>query len=95
MAGVKSMLMYPRPQDIDEHLPDEHVPIGDGLSSEYAGTFEAFERLYQVEHVPMIWDKLVDKTRFVAARDRSPDVAQRNPGTRRGGRRPRIRVVTR
>ena len=27
--------------------------------------------------------------------DRSPEVAQRNPGTRRGGGRPRIRVVTR
>jgi hypothetical protein len=44
MAGVKFVLMYPRPQDIDtfEHLyQDEDVPIGDGLSSEYAGTFEA------------------------------------------------------
>jgi hypothetical protein len=50
MAGVKFVLMYPRPQDIDtfEHLyQDEDVPIGDGLSSEYAGTFEAFEKLYQ------------------------------------------------
>jgi hypothetical protein len=52
MAGVKFMLMYPRPQDIDtfEHLyQDEDVPIGDGLSSEYARTFEAFEKLYQEE----------------------------------------------
>ena len=71
MAGVKFMVMYPRPQDIDtfEHLyQDEEVPIGDGLSSEYAGTFEAFEKLYQEEHVPMILDKLVGKTRFVATR---------------------------
>ena len=71
MAGVKFMVMYPRPQDIDtfEHLyQDEDVPIGDGLSSEYAGTFEAFEKLYQEEHVPMILDKLVGKTRFVATR---------------------------
>ncbi|MDQ3582516.1 MAG: hypothetical protein M3495_13335 [Pseudomonadota bacterium] len=95
MAGVKFMVMYPRPQDIDEHLQDEDVPIGDGLSSEYARTFEAFEKLYQEEPVPMIPDKLVGKTRFVATRDRSPEVAQRNPGTRRGGGRPRIRVVTR
>jgi hypothetical protein len=67
----------------------------DGLSSEYARTFEAFEKLYQEEHVPMILDKLAGKTRFVATRDRSPDIAQRNPATRRGGGRPRIRVVTR
>ena len=71
MAGVKFMVMYPRPQDIDtfEHLyQDEDVPIGDGLSSEYAGTFEAFEKLYQEEPVPMILDKLVGKTRFVSTR---------------------------
>ena len=71
MAGVKFVVMYPRPQDIDtfEHLyQDEDVPIGDGLSSEYARTFEAFEKLYQEEHVPMILDKLVGKTRFVATR---------------------------
>ncbi len=69
MAGVKFMVMYPRPQDTDtfEHLyQDEEVPIGDGLSSEYAGTFEAFEKLYQEEPVPTILDKLVGKTRFVA-----------------------------
>ena len=98
MAGVKFVVMYPRRQDIEpfEQLyQDEDVPIGDGLSSEYARTFEAFEKLYQEEHVPMILDKLVGKTRFVATRDRSPEVAQRNPGTRRGGGRPRIRVVTR
>ena len=59
MAGVKFVVMYPRPQDIDtfEHLyQDEEVTIGDGLSSEYAGTFEAFEKLYQEEPVPMILD---------------------------------------
>ena len=98
MAGVTFMLMYPRPQHIDtfEHLyQDEDVPIGDGLSSEYTRTFEAFEKLYQEEQVPMILDKLVGKPRFVATRDRSPEVVQRNPGTRRGGRHPRIRVVTR
>jgi uncharacterized protein (TIGR02118 family) len=69
MAGVKFVLMYPRPQDIDtfEHLyQDEDVPIGHGLSSEYVGTFEAFEKLYQDEHVPMILDKLFG--RFVATR---------------------------
>jgi uncharacterized protein (TIGR02118 family) len=69
MAGVKFVLMYPRPQDIDtfEHLyQDEDVPIGNGLSSEYAATFEAFEKLYQDEHVPMILDKLFG--RFVATR---------------------------
>jgi hypothetical protein len=51
MAGVKFMVMYPRPQDTDtfEHLyQDEDVPIG--LSSEYFGTFVAFEKLYQEEH---------------------------------------------
>jgi len=71
MAGVKFMVMYPRPQDTDtfEHLyQDEDVPIGDGLSSEYFGTFVGFEKLYQEEHVPMILDKLVGKTRFVATK---------------------------
>lgn len=66
MAGVKFMLMYPRPQDIDTFEPlcqDEDVPIGDGLSSDYVGTFEAFEKLYQDEHVPMILNKLVGTTR--------------------------------
>ena len=71
MAGVKFMAMYPRPQDTDtfEHLyQDEEVPIGDGLSSEYAGIFEAFEKLYQDEPVPTILEELVGKTRFVATR---------------------------
>ncbi len=80
MAGVKFMVMYQRPQDIDtfQHLyQDEDVPIGDGLSSEYAGTFEAFEKLYQEEHVPMIPDKLVGRTRFVVTR-----VAGTSKGTR-------------
>ncbi len=78
MAGVK--FMYPRPQDIDTFellYQDEDVPIGDGLSSEYAGTFEAFEKLYQEEPVPMILGKLVGKTRFVATR-----VAGISKGTR-------------
>jgi uncharacterized protein (TIGR02118 family) len=71
MAGVKFMVMYRRPQDVDtfEHLyQDEDVPIGDGLSSEYVATFEAFEKLYQEERVPMILNKLVGTTRFVATR---------------------------
>ena len=42
--------------------------MGEGLSSEYAMTFEAFEKLHQEEHVPMIVDKLVGKTRFVATK---------------------------
>ena len=57
MASIKFMVMYPRPQDIDtfEHLyQDEEVPIGDGLSSEYAATFETFEKLYQKEHAPVV-----------------------------------------
>ena len=95
MAGVTFMLRYPHIDTFEHLYQDEDVPIGDGLSSEYARTFEAFEKLYQEEHVPMILDKLVGKTRFVATRDRSPDAAQRNPGTRRRGGRPRIRVVTR
>ncbi len=89
------MLGYPHIDTFEHLYQDEDVPIGDGLSSEYAATFEAFERLYREEHVPMILDKLVGKTRFVAPRDRSPEVAQPKPGTRRGGRLPRIRVVTR
>lgn len=71
MAGVKFMVMYPRPRDIDafEKLyQDELVPIGDGLSSEYAITFEAFEKLYQEEHVPMVVEKLIGKTRFVSTK---------------------------
>jgi hypothetical protein len=85
MAGVKFVLMYPRPQDIDtfEHLyQDEDVPIGDGLSSEYAGTFEAFEKLYQDEHVPMILDKLFGRL-----------VATRVVGTSNGARPPFYRIA--
>jgi len=87
MAGVKFMVMYPRPQDIDtfEHLyQDEDVPIGDGLSSKYVDTLEAFEKLYQEEHVPMILDKLVGKTRFVATRV---------VGTLKGARPPFYRIA--
>ncbi len=42
MAGVKFVVIYPRPTDID-----------------------AFEKLYQVEHVPMAVEKLVGKTRMM------------------------------
>jgi uncharacterized protein (TIGR02118 family) len=45
MAGVKLVVMYPRPKDI-----------------------EAFEKLYQEEHVPMAVDKLVGKTKFIATK---------------------------
>ena len=45
MAGVKMIVMYPRPNDID-----------------------AFERLYQSEHVPMAVKHLAGKTRFVATK---------------------------
>ncbi|MGH8509439.1 MAG: EthD family reductase [Gammaproteobacteria bacterium] len=45
MAGVKLIVMYPRPRDID-----------------------AFEKLYQEEHVPMAVKKLFGKTRFVATK---------------------------
>ncbi|MGH8487337.1 MAG: EthD family reductase [Gammaproteobacteria bacterium] len=45
MAGVKLIVMYPRPRDID-----------------------AFEKLYQEEHVPMVVEKLSGKTRFVATK---------------------------
>jgi hypothetical protein len=70
MADVKFMVMYPRPQDTDtfEHLyHDEDVPIGDGLSSEYFGTFVAFEALSGGARADDL-DKLVGKTRFVATR---------------------------
>ncbi|MGH8480545.1 MAG: hypothetical protein ACREXK_13500, partial [Gammaproteobacteria bacterium] len=56
MAGVKFMLRYPHIDTFEHLYQDEDLPIGDGLSSEYAGTFEAFEKLYQEEHVPMILD---------------------------------------
>lgn len=45
MAGVKLIVMYPRPRDID-----------------------AFEKVYQEEHVPMAVEKLSGKTRFVATK---------------------------
>jgi uncharacterized protein (TIGR02118 family) len=45
MAGVKMIVMYPRPKDID-----------------------AFEKLYQTEHVPMAVENLAGKTRFVATK---------------------------
>jgi uncharacterized protein (TIGR02118 family) len=45
MAGVKLVVMYPRPKDID-----------------------AFEKLYQTEHVPMAVKNLAGKTRFVATK---------------------------
>jgi hypothetical protein len=47
MAGVKLMVMYPRPKDVD-----------------------AFEKVYQKEHVPMAVEKLKGKT-FLSHR-RSP-----------------------
>jgi uncharacterized protein (TIGR02118 family) len=45
MAGVKLIVMYPRPKDID-----------------------AFEKLYQTEHVPMAVEKLAGKTKLVATK---------------------------
>jgi len=45
MAGVKLIVMYPRPKDID-----------------------AFEKLYQSEHVPMAVQKLAGKTKLVASK---------------------------
>lgn len=45
MAGVKLVVMYPRPKDI-----------------------EAFEKVYQSEHVPMAVKNLAGKTRFVATK---------------------------
>ena len=45
MAGVKFIVIYPRPTDI-----------------------EAFEKVYQDEHVPMAVDKLVGKTKLVATK---------------------------
>jgi len=43
MAGVKFIVIYPRPTDI-----------------------EAFEKVYQDEHVPMADEKLAGKTKIVA-----------------------------
>ena len=74
MSDVKFLVMCPRPQNMQnietfEHLDqDDEVTAGEGLSSEYAATFEAFEKLYQEEHVPMVLDKPVGNTRFVATR---------------------------
>ncbi len=71
MADVKLVVMYPRPQDMEtfDHLyQDEDVAAGDGLSSEYVRSFETFEKLYREEHVPMIFEKLVGKTRFVTTK---------------------------
>ncbi len=45
MAGIKLLVLYPRPKDI-----------------------EAFEKLYQQEHVPMAVEKLAGKTKFVATK---------------------------
>lgn len=45
MAGVKLVVMYPRPRDI-----------------------EAFEKVYQKEHVPMAVEKLKGKTKFIATK---------------------------
>jgi uncharacterized protein (TIGR02118 family) len=45
MAGVKLIVMYPRPKDID-----------------------AFEKVYQSEHVPLAVEKLKGKTKFVATK---------------------------
>lgn len=45
MAGVKMIVMYPRPKDI-----------------------EAFEKVYQSEHVPMAVKNLAGKTKFVATK---------------------------
>ncbi|MFH0341816.1 MAG: EthD family reductase [Chromatiales bacterium] len=71
MADIKLMVMYPCPHDIrafEKLYEDEDMSICDGLSSEYAMSFEAFEKLYHEEHVPMIVKKLVGKTRFVATK---------------------------
>jgi uncharacterized protein (TIGR02118 family) len=45
MAGVKLIVMYPRPKDID-----------------------AFEKIYQTEHVPIAVEKLQGKTKLVATK---------------------------
>jgi len=45
MAGVKFIVIYPRPKEL-----------------------EAFEKVYQGEHVPMAVEKLVGKTKFVATK---------------------------
>jgi uncharacterized protein (TIGR02118 family) len=45
MAGVKLIVIYPRPRDI-----------------------EAFEQVYQNEHVPLAIEKLAGKTKIVASK---------------------------
>jgi|SRR5713226_8328713 len=45
MTGIKLLVLYPRPKDID-----------------------AFEKLYQQEHVPMAVEKLAGKIKFVATK---------------------------
>jgi uncharacterized protein (TIGR02118 family) len=45
VAGVKLIVMYPRPKDID-----------------------AFEKVYEEEHVPMAVQKLEGKTKLVASK---------------------------
>ena len=45
MAGIKFLVLYPRPTNI-----------------------EAFEKLYQEQHVPMAREKLAGKTKFVATK---------------------------
>lgn len=45
MAGVKLIVLYPRPKDVD-----------------------AFEKVYQDVHVPMVIEKLNGKTKFVASK---------------------------
>ncbi|MGH8536239.1 MAG: EthD family reductase [Gammaproteobacteria bacterium] len=71
VADIELMVMYPCPHDIrafEKLYEDEDMPMRDGLSSEYAMSFETFEKLYHEEHVPMIVEKLVGKTRFVATK---------------------------
>ena len=45
MSGVKLVVMYPRPKDVD-----------------------AFEKVYQSEHVPMAVEKLKGKSKLVATK---------------------------
>jgi uncharacterized protein (TIGR02118 family) len=45
MPGVKLIVMYPRPKDVD-----------------------AFEKIYQEEHIPMAVQKLEGKTKLVATK---------------------------
>ena len=45
MAGMKLIVMYPRPKDV-----------------------QAFEKVYQAEHVPMAVEKLAGKSKLVATK---------------------------